>query len=240
VTQHGQDNVSRLPRRRLTERLPSRRVLVFAVGLALVMLAAWVVFFSTWLAADEISVSGAETLSAGDVRAVAAVSLGTPLARLDIEGVRRRVAEIPEVREVEVRRKWPHTVAIDIVEREPVAVLRRDSIWWSIDKDGKLFAGGAQRVERWPLLSVPATAGEDALLEAARVASALPADLRRITVRLSAESMDSITVHLQGSRTVMWGSATDSERKVEVLRALLKQATSATYDVSVPEQPTAG
>lgn len=240
MTEPDQDNVSRLPRRRLTERLPSRRVLLSAIGLALVTLAAWVVFFSSWLAADEISVSGAETISAGDVRAVAAVSLGTPLARLDLERVRQRVAEIPEVREVEVRRKWPHTVAIAIVEREPVAVLRRDGIWWSVDEDGELFAGGPQRDERGPLLSVPTTAGEDALVEAARVASALPADLRRTTVRLSAESMDSITLHLQGARTVMWGSATDSERKVEVLRALLKQATSATYDVSVPEQPTAG
>ncbi|HYO31849.1 MAG TPA: FtsQ-type POTRA domain-containing protein [Nocardioidaceae bacterium] len=240
MTERDQDNVSRLPRRRLVERLPSRRVVVSALALVLVTLAAWIVYFSTWLAADEISVSGADTISADDVRAVAAVSMGTPLARLDIERIQQRVAEIPEVREVDVRRKWPHTVAIAIIEREPVAALRREGIWWSVDKDGELFAGGPQRPERWPPLSVPTTAGEEALQETARVAAALPADLRRTTVRLSAESMDSITVHLKGARTVVWGSAADSERKVEVLRALLKQATSATYDVSVPEQPTAG
>ena len=38
-------------------------------------------------------------------------------------------------------------------------------------------------------------------------------------------------------RQVKWGSADESDRKVEVLAILLKENASV-YDVSVPEQPT--
>ena len=49
--------------------------------------------------------------------------------------------------------------------------------------------------------------------------------------------MDSITLTLADGRSVRWGSADESQRKVQVLAILLKQKASV-YDVSGPEQPT--
>jgi cell division protein FtsQ len=57
------------------------------------------------------------------------------------------------------------------------------------------------------------------------------------TRRVRAQSMDSITLTLADGRSVRWGSADESQRKVQVLAILLKQKASV-YDVSVPEQPT--
>ena len=233
------DNVARLRPPRLTPRISAA-----ALGAALVAVlagaAVWAFFFSSWLSAQDVSVTGSSAVLSSDVQRAAAVSLGTPLARLDLDGIRARVQDIPEVRSAVVSRDWPHTVSIHIVERQPVAVVKRNGTWWSVDDDGHLFGDSPRRRPGLPMLVVPLLEGSDSLTEAASVAAALPSDLRRATGRLSATSMDSVTLHLRGHREVMWGSAADSDRKVEVLRALLLHTKASVYDVSVPEQPTTG
>ncbi len=50
-------------------------------------------------------------------------------------------------------------------------------------------------------------------------------------------TVDQITLVLRDGRQVLWGSAEESDAKARVLVALLKEP-AASYDVSVPGQPT--
>ena len=43
---------------------------------------------------------------------------------------------------------------------------------------------------------------------------------------------------LKDGRTVVWGSAEESDTKAEVLATLLATVQAQTYDVSVPSKPT--
>ena len=54
----------------------------------------------------------------------AAVTPGGPLAAVDLAGIADRIARLPAVESVRVGRSWPHTVAVDVTERVPVAVTR--------------------------------------------------------------------------------------------------------------------
>ena len=67
--------------------------------------------------------------------------------------------------------------------------------------------------------------------------SALPEDLAPRVDFVSVASVDRIELALRDGRTVVWGSAEDSERKAEVLAVLLQQ-DARVYDVSVPATPT--
>ena len=78
----------------------------------------------------------------------------------------------------------------------------------------------------------------EALREAARVVSALPADLAERVDHVEVESVDQISLVLGDGRKVMWGSAEQSDQKAEVIAALLVAKRAQEYDVSVPEQPT--
>ena len=78
----------------------------------------------------------------------------------------------------------------------------------------------------------------EALQEAARVVSALPADLAERVDHVEVESVDQISLVLGDGRKVMWGSAEQSDQKAEVIAALLVAKRAQEYDVSVPEQPT--
>jgi cell division protein FtsQ len=90
---------------------------------------------------------------------------------------------------------------------------------------------GLPRVETSP------DAGKDALREAAAVVASLPADLARKVDHVEVATVDQISLVLRDERTVLWGSADESELKAEVLGPLLSRP-GQTYDVSVPGQAT--
>jgi cell division protein FtsQ len=233
-------NVSTLNRRPASRRRSGRRLLVaLTVVGALVGFGAWVVFFSSWLAADKVAVAGTTaTLSTPDVKSAAQVPLGTPLIRVDLGRIRTAVAALPAVKTVDVRRVWPHTVAITITERQPVACRYHDGAWQVLDLQAVAFRASAACPPGLPVLAVDASSPDHLLVQTAEVAAALPGGLASQTRRITATTMDSIELHLKRGGLVMWGSAADSERKVEVLTALMVNAKASRYDVSVPSQPT--
>lgn len=238
----GVDAATRRSRRAFARRQWARRWLtwkyVLAAVLALGLLAgsAWLVFFSRVLAVETVQVSGAERLAVAEVRGVADVQLGEPLARLDLQAVRARVEALALVRDAEVTRRWPDTVLIDVEERVAVAVVEIGGRARGLDAEGVVFdrfgpAGDLPRVRTSP------DPGRDALREAAAVVSSLPEDLAARVDYVQVETIDRISLVLRDERTVLWGSAEQSDLKAEVLAGLLRRPGS-TYDVSVPGQPT--
>jgi cell division protein FtsQ len=233
------DTASRFNRRRLVTRLVALRAVIVAVlAVGALGFLGWVVFFSPWLTADNVTVEGARTVSAHDVERAAAVPVGTPLARVDLERIRAAVAQLPAVSSVAVHRSWPHTISIAITERQPVASVYRAGDWWEVDATGVAFRESGSRTAGLPVVAVKKSSVDDLLPEAAGVAAALPPDLAAQTRRVTAKSIDSVTVHLKDGGVVLWGSSAESDRKVEVLKALMVHSKAATFDVSVPGQPT--
>ncbi|MBA3232507.1 MAG: FtsQ-type POTRA domain-containing protein [Propionibacteriales bacterium] len=226
--------VTRLWQRRM---VGVRALVVTLLGTILVGFGVWVLFFSTWLAVDQVKVAGASTVGDEAVVAAAGIEDGTPLVGVDIDEVRDAVEKIPAVAKASVHRSWPHTLTIHVTERKPVATIHRGGTWWRFDSEGVLYVKTPQRDPSLPIVAFQGDPHRIALHEVADVITALPADVRADVRRIMADSMDSIQLVLDNGRTVTWGSAAESDRKVQVL-ALLLSHPAATYDVSVPEQPT--
>jgi cell division protein FtsQ len=229
---------SRFARRQWSRRLRSARPWLFALlAVTVAFFAAWVVFFSSWLATQHVSVEGTSTVRDRDVVEIAGVDLGTPLVRVDLDAVRDKVASLPAVADVSVHRSWPHTLEITVTERKPLATVLRHGTWFAMDKTGALFRPSTSRDPALPIVAFAPDADDAARAEVASVVRALPRGLLSSMRRVKARSMDSISLVLADGRQVRWGSADESDRKVEVLAILLKQRASV-YDVSVPEEPT--
>jgi cell division protein FtsQ len=230
---------SRFARRQWRRRLRAARP--WLVGLAvvgLVGLAGYAVLFSPWLTADEVEVSGESRLSADDVAGAAGVDLSEPLARVDLDAVAERVETLPAVESAQAHRSWPHTITIEVTERTPLVAVRQDGDWWVMDAHGVVFAKTPERDRDLPVVELAPDADQAARRETASVVAALPAAMLRDVKQVTARTMDSITLSLDDKTQVRWGSADQTDRKVEVLAVLLDQVKASTYDVSVPEQPT--
>ncbi|WP_245647327.1 cell division protein FtsQ/DivIB [Microtetraspora niveoalba] len=199
--------------------------------------ATWLVFFSSVLGVRDVQVSGGVRVPPDEVRRVVGVAPGTPLARVDLEEVRRRVAALTQVESARVDRAWPGTLQVSVVERTPLAVARVAGRTVTVDRYG-VFLGDAGAAVRLPLLRVQRPAPDDlATRSALAVLAALPEGVKARVGEVAAPSPGSVTLRLSDSRTVRWGDAERSEEKARVLQRLLR-TPARSYDVSSPDVVT--
>lgn len=219
----------------------------FAGGLVVLVLIGglgWVLLGSSLFDARSVQVVGTIELPVDAVRAVAAVPLGTPMLRLDTAAIETRVAALSRVASVQVRRGLDGTVQIAVIERTPVALVRRAGAVHLIDATGTDYATvPSPPPGLLPELQVARVGPRDAGTAAAlKVLTALPGWLRVQVRSIAATSAADIVLRLDNGRAgtprqVRWGDATQGDRKAAVLGALLTQPGTI-YDVSSPALPT--
>jgi cell division protein FtsQ len=222
---------------------PRRGRLLLAVLAVVVLVAAgvWAVYFSSLLAIDDVQVKGTTTVDAATVKETAAIQLGEPLARLDTDAVVARVGELAPIRTVDVARKWPHTVVVTVTERTPALVVMRGGKAEIYDESGVQFRTvdpGDPAVAGVPLLASSSTPTPTQVTAVLTVVRALPDPVAARLSTVTADSLDTITLLLDGGDVrVVWGSTERGARKAEVLTALMK-TPALLYDVSAPDVPT--
>ncbi|GIF95260.1 cell division protein FtsQ/DivIB [Catellatospora citrea] len=227
-------------------RVRRRRLLVARLGLAAGALAVvgvlgWLVFVSPVLGVREVWVSGVLILEPDQVRVAAAVADGTPLARVDTEAVRARVAALPPAREVTVTRSWPSTLVIEVVERTPVGAVPNGKKYDLFDDHGVIYRtvssvpSGVVRVQ----LATPGP--QDVSTQSAlTVLRSLTKRLRSELATLVVEGPARIRLEMSGDRVVTWGDAEESEMKAKVADALLAKPDKRIDVSGVPEVVTLG
>jgi cell division protein FtsQ len=134
-------------------------VLGAAAGLALVV----GVGLLAWLARPVLVGPKLTTLTLGGklahvdpsaVRAAVIPNLGSGFFTTHVDRIGDAVDALPWVAEAQVRREWPHTLRVDIVEEVPVARWNGDGL---MDARGKIFT----HIDDKAYASLPALSGRD-------------------------------------------------------------------------------
>jgi cell division protein FtsQ len=211
-----------------------RRVAVGLVALLAVGGLGWVVLLSSWLAVDDVQVTGSSRLTPEQIASAADIRTGHPLARVDTAGVAGRVRQLPPVADVAVLRSLPGTVRIAVTERQPVAAYAAPDGIRLIDATGVSFATVATAPDGLVRLEVARPAPDDPSTRAAlQVATDLPGELRATVAAVRADSPVAVTLILLDGRQVVWGRPGDTATKAAAVAALLPMPGS-TVDVSAP------
>ena len=215
----------------------SRLLRRIGVGLlALVPLAglAWVLLGSSWLVVDRVVVTGLSRLSDEQVLEAVDVVPGTPLARVDTGDVAAAVRRLPPVASVDVERSWPATLRVTVTERAVAAGVQRDGEIVLVDAGGVGFATEPQLPPGVVRLEVDdARPGDPTTRAALTVTQALPAELRRRVLAVSADDPDRVVLRLDGEQQVVWGAPGETSAKAAAALALLK-TPGTLVDVSTP------
>ncbi|MET0964920.1 MAG: FtsQ-type POTRA domain-containing protein [Nakamurella sp.] len=195
----------------------------------------YVVFISPVLAVKSVTVAGASDELANQVRAAAGITDGTPLARVDLDAVATDVEAVPEVSAVEVSRGWPDTLNIDVTPRVPVAVTAANGQYWLLDRTGNPYLAVAAPPAGMTLVQLVAPgSGDPATLAAVSVVQALTTDFRPQVTELSARTAFDVELTLTDGKKVLWGEATQSAEKMQILPALLAAQDGSSYDITDP------
>lgn len=208
----------------------------------------WLVWFSGVLAVDRIQVAGdMQWVTGPEVVETSEVSVGTPLARVDVGAVRERVRALRPVESVRVRRSWPATLHIRVRERRPVAAVPDSGKYLLLDEEGVHLATVDERPDGIPLIRLhgpsagaPAPAGDggpqvERAPAALRVLAVLPERLTGKVRTIAVTNGGEVTLRLQGGSKVLWGeNAGRGREKSRLLSVLLQRHDAATYDVRSP------
>ena len=87
---------------------------------------------------DNIEVEGCLHTDVQQIITAASVPPDTPLLNLDLREISQRVETLPWVRSCAVRRVLPDTLSLRVAERNPVALIRLDRLYY-VDEDGTPF-----------------------------------------------------------------------------------------------------
>ncbi|MGW3910727.1 cell division protein FtsQ/DivIB [Streptomyces sp. NPDC005070] len=225
-----------------------RRLIILLLAVVLTGSAAvWILYGSSWLRTERVSVSGTRVLTPAQVREAAGVPVGSPLVSVDTDAIEARLLrELPRIDSVEVVRSWPHGIGLRVIERTPVLIVGKGAKFVEVDAKGVRFATVSEAPKGVPVLELAVSKGAAArrfpadrlVREAVRIAGGIPDRVARDTRTLKVRSYDAVSLELTGGRTVEWGSAEKGRAKARTLLALMKADSGARhFDVSAPTAP---
>lgn len=207
------------------------------LGVAVVVTAVVVAYFTPAFAVRSVRVDGLAAVSEEQVREQLRIPDGLSMLRIDTTAMAARVASIPRVRTARVQRDFPGSVRVTVVERTAV-------LWFKAGGNPHLMDGEAVAfaVEPPPpgvpeLVTPGGSAPEQITRAAVAVLTALPPGLPAQVAKVTGRSASDIQLLLHDGRTVLWGGADQAERKAAVVGPLLTREGTV-YDVSSPNLVT--
>lgn len=227
------------------------RKLGIASGVVAAGAALWGVTLTPLLDVDHLRVSGAGRTGEAAVLGAAGIDRGDALLTADVGAAADRLADLPWVQTVEVSRRWPGTIEIDLVERRPSAIVpARGGGWLLLDATGRQLAvqeapePGALTIEVPPVepeIGAQLVAGAQGALE---LAGTIPPSMRDQLLALAPVAGGAVEGRVRlrdgGDAVVLFGRPTQAPAKWLALLGVLEQAEPrgvATIDVRVPSAP---
>ena len=128
-------------------------------------LVGYVFWFSPLLAVRNVRLIGANRFGGGQLQAITAKDIGTPLARVDTAGVAHRVEQNPAVASAQAVRAWPSTLEVRVTERVPVVAVPVLGAADGVDAAGASAASSAAGAKGTKVSSVQLMAADGVVIE---------------------------------------------------------------------------
>jgi cell division protein FtsQ len=201
---------------------------------------------SPLLDVDRVVVTGADHTTPAAVVEASGIRPGDAVVDVDAGVVARRLAALPWVGSATVERRWPGTVAVEVTERVPVAVVEDGPHrFLLVDADRRVLAtqaaapAGLVRLEGVPGDAEPGERLEPAASAPLAVAAALPPTLARATGAVALDD-DEVQLRLVPFGIVRLGTTDDLTDKFLATATVLARVDPTGFgilDVRVPSAP---
>ena len=101
---------------------------------------------------NEIFVRGRDRTPQKALLDILKAERGMPLTAVDIVKAREEMQHLPWVKTVEIERRLPHFLLVNLTERKPIAVWQNQGIYKPIDSDGQIIETTVRKLNGLPLI----------------------------------------------------------------------------------------
>jgi cell division protein FtsQ len=229
-----------------------RQVLVGLLALAAAV-ALYLVARSPLFGLSAVRVEGGSAATRAAVLAAAHLHAGEPYLAIDPDEVGARVAALPRVASVRVRRAYPASLRIIVTERRATASVSSAGAYWLVAADGTVLERLRGRGQGLPFVAnVPLPRGVrpgtrlaagNPLANALTALGRMDPVLRRQVSGVTAGSIDGLQFRLSGGTVVLYGLA-DQQAAKDAAVLLIQRRLRAEgkevvrVDVRAPSTPT--
>lgn len=183
----------------------------------------WLLLGSDLLEVHQVSVRGGlERLSPAMIIEASGLAPGVNMLRVDLEEAKQNILALWPVREVNIRRIYPHQIRIEVQERHPSAIIALDRASYLIDRSGRLLEPVDRPMTDLPLITgvrVTSDAGERQVVEAQMVERFLNLDpdlLSRFR-ELHLQDPNHTRLYTKGGMEIRLGSVENLWRYLDVI-----------------------
>lgn len=119
------------------------------------------VLTSSWLKLEKTTVKGCANTTEQDLLLVSGIKPATNILALNVDGIARKIKTNPWVEEVYVVRELPNRLIIEIQERKPMALVKREDSLYFMDGQGVIFKKFEGEEANLPVLTGCAEDGKE-------------------------------------------------------------------------------
>ncbi|MBC7252483.1 MAG: FtsQ-type POTRA domain-containing protein [Actinobacteria bacterium] len=208
----------------------------------------WVYFFTDTLNVKRVEIYGNCNLDPDYLRSISGVTPRTHLLKMDVKAVEKAVLAEPYVLRVEVRRRFPHTVVLKVMERTPIGYLVQNGRFHLVDGEGLVLESTDRRRELpeitgfdIPLL-YPGKRIEDPRFQGlAAILAEWPEDNGVRVGEAGYAEGEGYYLLVEGTK-VIFGDQSDCRRKTEIAMAAILEVAPRYgglryVDVTYPDHP---
>lgn len=199
------------------------RKLASAILGAMSMLALVGLYFSPFLRVQGIEVVGATDTDRQQI-ADLVHSKGSSMLTASFGGAESRIAELPQVKTVQIERDWPQTVTVTVVERQPWGTWIAGSTPYVIDSEGVVLPPGFAAPEgslvihavAAPQLNAGDKVDQDAVGLTMALVQQVPPRFQMNISEVDWSESNGLTISTDAGYTVVVGDSENMEYKLAV------------------------
>ncbi|MEH7333382.1 cell division protein FtsQ/DivIB [Neobacillus drentensis] len=129
----------RIPKLKEQRRRKANRRLVLLLILFFMMIVAVAYTQSPLSHVKTITLKGNEIYSKDEIINKSGLSNNTNIWKVRKDAVASKVEQLPEINKAVVKRKWPNTIIIQVVEHKRIAYLKKDTSYLPVMENGKIL-----------------------------------------------------------------------------------------------------
>jgi cell division protein FtsQ len=137
---------TRVERKRRRNRIMFRLVLM----LSLIVFGISYVFKSEFFNIEKVNVNGNNILSDDIIIKASSINIGENIFKISKSDVFDNIESLPYIKEVNMKRKLPDIINIDIIERKPIIQLKMLSSYIILDNEGFVLEVADKKIDKLP------------------------------------------------------------------------------------------
>ncbi len=219
---------------------------VIIAVLLILILGVFQLYRSGLINVKKIEVSGNKSVPSTKIIKACRVGEHTSLLSVSTGDISGRILKDPWIKNVTIKRVFPHTLRVEVQERVPLAIISQGGKFYLVDDDlfvlsDRQYADNSDipTITNLPVdkIRVGERLTNNSLENAVKCIKSMDPEFRKTISLISASSPDKLSLYNKSNVEILYGEAKQTDDKNKVLQTILKEQGKQVIFIDIRSYP---